>query len=180
MRFFGILVLFFSLILLPQPAVARETTKFEALHAEVRKRDDLIPEIRNAERATQDEMLCMALNLYHEIRGGNSRDQWAVAFVVLNRTKDRRFGRETICGIVWAPGQFSWTRRGIESQLPRERGAWLESQRKAYLAVRGQTVSDPTNGATNFHSVRVSPSWSSRLLGRIRIGPHMFGRLPSG
>lgn len=157
---------------------AKETTKFEPLHAAVCQMDNLIPELKSADRDEQDEMLCMALNLYHEIRGKSPRDQWAVAFVVLNRIKHNRFSQQTVCGVVWAPGQFSWTRRNIASQLPREKAAWMESQKTAYLAVRGQIKSDPTGGATHFHSAKISPVWSGRLLGRIRIGPHMFGRLP--
>ena len=42
---------------------------------------------------------CLAQNIYYESRSSNLADMAAVANVVMNRTKDRRYP-DTICGVV--------------------------------------------------------------------------------
>jgi spore germination cell wall hydrolase CwlJ-like protein len=171
-------VLLLSLLLTPDQAAAATPTRYQNLHTAVRNLGTLIPEVQNANRTDQDEMLCLALNIYHEIRGGSTRHQWAVAFVTMNRTKRAVFNAKTICQVVWARGQFSWTVWNLRAQLPRERGAWAESQRKAALLVSGEKMNDPTNGSTHFYQARLNPGWARRLVSRIRIENHTFARLP--
>lgn len=171
--------MFFSfLFCLPLSAQAETTPRYGALLTAVRTQNHLISDVREANQTDQNEMLCLALNIYHEIRGGNSRDQWAVAFVTVNRTKRRVFNANTICNAVWATGQFSWTRWALRAQLPREQSSWVESQRKAALIVSGEKMNDPTNGSTHFYQARLNPGWARRLIAKVRIGQHMFGRLP--
>jgi spore germination cell wall hydrolase CwlJ-like protein len=170
-------VLLSSIALTPKPAEAGTTTRYQGLHTAVRAAGNLIPQIQQASRTEQDQMLCMALNIYHEIRGGSARDQWAVGFVTINRTKRSAFKARDICSVVWAPGQFSWTRRGMRTQLPREKGSWAESQRKAALLIAGEKMNDPTNGATHF-SISLNQPWARRLVNKVRIGTHWFARLP--
>lgn len=169
-------MLLLSCLLTPKPAEAGTLTRYQGLHSAVRAAGPLIPEIQRASATDQDEMLCMALNIYHEITGGSARDQWAVAFVTINRTKRRAFNARTICAVVWAPSQFSWTRRSIGGLIPREKAAWVESQRKAALILSGERMNDPTNGSTHFNgSLR---GWGRGLVNRFRIGTHWFARLP--
>ena len=48
----------------------------------------------------QDEDLeCLALNIYHEARSESLAGQYAVADVTINRVRDRRYP-STICGVV--------------------------------------------------------------------------------
>lgn len=171
-------MLLLSLLLTPRPAEAGTPTRYQNLHTAVRAMNTLIPEVQRATRTDQDQMLCLALNIYHEIRGGTPRDQWAVAFVTLNRTKRGAFNARNVCQVVWAQGQFSWTRWPMRTQLPRERAAWAECQRKAALLIAGEKMNDPTNGSTHFYQARLNPGWARRLVARIRIGNHMFARLP--
>ncbi len=166
------------LLLTPKPAEAGTLPKYQTLHTAVRSLNTLIPEISAANRTEQEQMLCLALNIYHEIRGGTPRDQWAVAFVTLNRTKRSAFKARNVCDVVWAPGQFSWTRWAMRAQLPRENGSWKESQRKAFLLLSGEKMNDPTNGSTHFYQARLNPGWARRLVNKVRIGSHMFASLP--
>ena len=48
---------------------------------------------------THPEHWCLAQNIYYESRGSNLADMAAVANVVINRAKDRRYP-DTICGVV--------------------------------------------------------------------------------
>lgn len=173
-------MLLLFLLLTPKPAAAGTTFRYDTLHATVRSTTVLIPEIRNANRTDQDQMLCLALNIYHEIRGGTPRDQWAVGFVTLNRTKHSAFKAKSVCQAVWAQGQFSWTRWSMRAQLPREQAAWAECQRKAHMLFAGEKMNDPTNGSTHFYQARLNPGWALRLVSKVRIGSHTFARLPGG
>lgn len=171
-------MLLLSLLLTPDQAAAETPTRYQGLHTAVRAAGNLIPQIQQASRTDQDQMLCMALNIYHEIRGGSTRHQWAVGFVTINRTKRSAFKARSVCQVVWAPGQFSWTRWSMRAQLPREKAAWVECQRKAALLLAGEKMNDPTNGSTHFYQARLNPGWAQRLVSRIRIESHMFARLP--
>jgi len=164
-------------LFLPLQAAEAKTSKYQELHAIIRASGNLIPQIQNASRHDQDQMLCLALNIYHEIRGGSARDQWAVSHVTVNRTRRRAFNAPTICQVVWAPGQFSWTRKPIPALIPREKAAWVESQRKAALLLSGDGAVDPTGGATHFNTSLSAP-WARNLVNRVRIGAHWFARLP--
>ena len=169
-------MLLLSCLLTPDQAAAATTSRYQGLLNSVRAQGNLIPQIQQANRADQDQMLCLALNIYHEIRGGSARDQWAVAFVTWNRTKRAAFKVNSICAAVWAPSQFSWTRWPMRAQLPRETGAWQAVQKKAALFVSGERMKDPTNGSTHFNgSFR---NWGKGLVNVFRIGTHWFGRLP--
>jgi spore germination cell wall hydrolase CwlJ-like protein len=171
------MMLFLFCLLTPKPAEAGTLTRYQGLHTAVRKAGPLIPQIQQANATDQDQMLCMALNIYHEIRGGTSRDQWAVAFVTINRTKRSAFRARSVCAVVWSPSQFSWTRKPMKAQIPREKSAWAESQRKAALILTGERMNDPTNGATHF-SRSLNQSWARNLVNKVRIGAHWFARLP--
>lgn len=51
---------------------------------------------------------CLAEAIYHEARGEPILGQVAVGMVVLNRTQTREFSG-TICDVVYAKNQFTWT-----------------------------------------------------------------------
>lgn len=169
-------MLLLSFLLTPNLASAGTTLRYQGLHAATRSAGGLIPELQQANRADQDQMLCMALNIYHEIRGGSPRDQWAVAFVTLNRTKRSAFHANNVCSVVWAQSQFSWTKRSTGTLIPRDKATWAECQHKAAILFSGDKMKDPTNGSTHFNgSLR---NWGRGLINRFRIGPHWFARLP--
>jgi spore germination cell wall hydrolase CwlJ-like protein len=168
-------VLLLFLLLTPRPADAGTLPRYQTLHTAVRAAG-ISEEIQRASAGDQDQMLCMALNIYHEIRGGSARDQWAVGFVTVNRTKRQAFHVKDVCGAVWAPGQFSWTRWPMRAQMPRDRGSWLESQHKASVILGAEKMNDPTNGSTHFNSSL--RNWGRGLINRFRIGAHWFARLP--
>ena len=159
-------------------ASADTTEKYQSLNSTILSSGDVIPEIQGAGSEDANEMLCLALNIYHEARGEQARGQWAVGFVTLNRVKRHIWG-DSVCAVVWAKSQFSWTVRSVGTLVPREVNAWQEAQRKAYMLFSGQHADDPTDGATNFYLASLRVSWTSMLVDKIRIGAHMFARLPN-
>jgi spore germination cell wall hydrolase CwlJ-like protein len=129
------------------------------------------------------DLTCLAQAVYYEARGESRDGQRAVAEVVLRRVVDGRYPR-TVCGVVYqdagGPGcQFSFA-------CGRQRGRvdWLAWKRAvdvaSYEATGPGRHEDMTLGATHFHTVAVSPSWSHRFLRTARIGTHIFYRQPGG
>jgi spore germination cell wall hydrolase CwlJ-like protein len=159
------------------PASAGTTEKYQSLNSTVRAAGEVIPEIQDASDSDANEMLCLALNIYHESRGEKAVAQWAVGFVTLNRVKTAIWGN-SVCAVVWAKSQFSWTVRGMGTLVPKEVNAWKEAQRKAFMLFRGQKADDPTHGGTHFYLASIHPSWTRMLVDKMRIGAHMFARLP--
>ena len=47
----------------------------------------------------EDQVECLAKNIYHEARGESTAGMFAVGFVTLNRVMDSRYPN-TICGVV--------------------------------------------------------------------------------
>jgi len=74
---------------------------------------------------SEDELNCLALNIYHEARGEPLAGQFAVAYVTMNRVVSARYP-SSVCSVVWQHRQFSWTQDG-KSDRPREREAWQHS-----------------------------------------------------
>lgn len=126
------------------------------------------------EHITEDQRqsLCLSLNIYHEARGSTRQDQVAVAWVTKNRVATS--GR-TYCRVIWAPGQFTWTRRSPSSLRPREMAAWHRAVRVSQQVMRDE-VADPTNGANSFRVKRLSIPRAAR--NAIVIGAHIFYRVP--
>ena len=126
----------------------------------------------------EEELNCMALNIYHEARNEPDEGQFAVAHVVLNRIADRRFP-DTVCKVIRQGGervrhrcQFSWWCDG-RSDRPRNLRKWRNIKEMAEAVYWGRSV-DPTGGALWYHADYVSPYWG-RIFKRSRqIGRHIF------
>ena len=116
--------------------------------------------------------LCLALAIYFEARNQPIEGQVAVAHVVLNRIKDKRWS-DNACDVVYARHQFSFYWDG-KSDRPREPNAWRMAQD---LASKVFELPDPTSGATHYHSTGVQPYWSRCLVPTQVIGDHVFFKL---
>ena len=121
---------------------------------------------------------CLALNIYHEARGEPPEGRVAVAQVVLNRVRDRRFP-DDICTVVKQGAKpprrdchFSWWCDG-RSDRPADPSAWAESKTIAEDVLAGHH-GDPTGGALWYHADHVAPKWRSSLVPAGKIGRHEF------
>jgi len=121
----------------------------------------------------QTELACLTKNVYHEARGESISGQLAVAFVTLNRAKERG---TTVCREVYRPGQFSWTAAGDPPM--REKGAAKQALVVAKWAMQGRIV-DPTDGARWYHATYVKPKWRRGLVRVDAIGDHVFYKAPT-
>lgn len=117
----------------------------------------------------QSEVHCLAQNIYHEARGEIWQGQLAVALVTINRTHSNKFPN-TICKVVYQPGQFSWTTQPHLRVL--DYTAWQHALLIASIAI--DFASDFTQHfpALYFHNHTVKPRWQYRRLAT--IGNHTF------
>ena len=66
-----------------------------------------------------NEILCMAKNLYFESRGEPEAGIFLVGFITMNRVRDSRW-KNSICEVVYSPGQFEWVHDN-HSDTPRDK-----------------------------------------------------------
>jgi len=148
-----------------------EPIRIEALQREVTRA-----------RRRENDLQCLAENIYFEARGEPLEGQYAVAEVTLNRTQSQNFPH-TICAVVhetrWDSNRrrfvadFSWTELGALS--PQDRPAWKQA-----LAVASAAYDDlhapVVPGALFYHATSVQPGWSRTRKAVATIGNHIFYR----
>ena len=116
------------------------------------------------------DMRCLATAVYFEAKGEPLEGQLAVAQVILNRVKSGRYS-DSICGVVYQPGQFSFT-RDRRPDRPSNAAAFETAQAIAVIAAT-DAWKKVAPRAMSFHARRVAPGW--RNMERVSvIGNHVF------
>ncbi len=127
--------------------------------------------------AFDDELECLALNVYWEARSEDERGQKAIAHLTLNRVDSPDFP-DSVCAVVKQGRggrhrcQFSWYCDGLHDR-PANPDAWETAVEVAKTAHRAR-VNDPTKGALYFHLRRVKPKWARSMTRTVEIGDHFF------
>jgi len=122
---------------------------------------------------------CLAQAIYFEARSEPFEGQVAVAYVIMNRVKDRRYPNN-ICAVVFQNEQrrhkcqFSFACDGL-SDNPYEMAAWNIARRVAGGALKN-AQSDVTARSTHYHADYVNPRWAKYLQPTIQVGSHIFYR----
>jgi len=131
-----------------------------------------------ADGGMEREISCLALNIYFEARLEPESGRRAVAHVVMNRVRDRRWPGSP-CAVVRQGGtgygplcQFSWYCDG-RSNTPRRNAYWDDALLQAERVYWGRSA-DPTDGALWYHATYVAPRWRHALTPGPRIGNHIF------
>ena len=130
-------------------------------------------------KAPAAERTCLARAVYYEARGEDMSGQIAVAQVVLNRARSKKWP-STICGVVnqgierGEKCQFSFA---CFTQLSQPSGEmWEQAQQVADQAMRGQAWLRELVEATHYHTTSVAPVWRTGLVEIATIGTHVFYR----
>lgn len=133
----------------------------------------------DCDRIRENELVCLACNIYHEARNQPREGQIAVANVTLNRVKSPRFPN-SICQVVWEYKQFSWTWDGKSDKIY-EMKPWRKAIELSVMFLYGdrynQTVEDNTNGALWYHANYVDPYWRVAMNVTVVHGEHIFYNL---
>lgn len=111
-------------------------------------------------------MNCLALVGYHEAKGESDRGMIAVMQVTMNRVNSEKFA-DTICGVVYSKGQYSWTKY---KPPVKEQGQYERAKRLAYEVVNGKHH-DISGKALFFNSLHQRPRGT---ICTTRIGGHSF------
>ena len=155
-----------------------------------------------SDRDENPSIKCLALNMYHEARGGGTAGLFAVSAVVFNRVNDSRFP-SSVCEVVkQGPTKESWKTRQLED-LPDERRVYYPIKHKCQFswycdgksdvpynvkkyqeildlaeAILYNEISfvDITDGALFYHADWVNPSWAKMKQRTTEIDDHIFYR----
>jgi N-acetylmuramoyl-L-alanine amidase len=123
---------------------------------------------------SENDLYCLVQNVYHEARGEGALGQAAVAHVTLNRVPSSAYPN-SVCGVVWHEGQFSWTQNGKSDRMTDEDA--IGKAVDIALAVSRDRIKDPTGGALHYYAHdRVKPHWS-RAGYQLIVGDHTFVRM---
>lgn len=120
---------------------------------------------------------CLAEALYFEARGESVKGQFAVAEVILNRVKSRKFPN-TVCGVInQGTGrkfacQFTYTCDGRKEVINEPRA--FERMGKIARAMLDGAPRRLTSGATHYHTKSVNPRWARVYPRTSTIGYHHF------
>ena len=135
----------------------------------------------------EEEIRCLAMNIYFEAKNQDVAGQIAVGNVTINRLLDPAFP-DTICDVVWEKrrhpktgrwvAQFSWTWDGKRDK-PTDMKQWESIQRLAgAMLAEGSLFNfyDITDGADHYHALYVKPYWRKKMYVVVVIGDHKFYR----
>lgn len=132
-------------------------------HTQLATSDEL--ELSNSERE------CLLKNVFYEAGIEPIAGKIAVAQVTFNRLDSGKWGN-TVCDVVYARSQFSWTKR---DSLETPSGILWEQTKKAVdLFERGVRLS-PIADSLYYHAEWVSePRWAKDEYKLAQIGQHIF------
>lgn len=133
-------------------------------------------------KVDQQNLECLALNVYFEARGEPLAGRYAVAEVTMNRVASPRYP-DSVCGVVYEKNwdalrkryvsAFSWTEFKTRPGPTGEE--WDRARRIADEVFHGR--SDPKlAGALHYHADYIRPSWARKRTPIARIGNHVFYR----
>lgn len=133
---------------------------------------------------SEQDLNCLAANIYHEARGESLQGQQAVAAVTINRVKSKKYPK-TVCAVVEQRRQFSWLNNltkkavvdirnnGLKLKKPLEVLAYQRSLKVAKTALESNLNVLPQRTLW-YHADYVNPAWNKNLIKVKTVGKHVF------
>ena len=120
-----------------------------------------------------NDLNCLAANIYKEARGESLQGKIAVGLVTINRVEDKRWPN-TVCKVVKQKNQFSWYKKHKHIK-PKDKKTWEEIVLIA-KAILSKESSIENNGALYFLNLKTAKhkSWTKRLNKIASIDNHTF------
>lgn len=127
----------------------------------------------------EQQLNCMAMNIYREAAGEPFEGKVAVAQVTMNRVEHEDFP-DSICDVVYEKNvfmkrvvcQFSWYCSGSTRARPVNSAAYNDSYEIAKKVMLEDFRLESVGDAVYFHSDSISPNWNYQLV--TKIGNHIF------
>jgi len=123
---------------------------------------------------TEYDMEILAKTIFGEARGEPHEGQVAVACVILNRWKSKKwFAGPTIAATCLKPYQFScWNKSDPNSQKIAKLSYAQYS--KYFDVIKEAEAHDVTNGATHYHTEGIHPKWAEGITPCKVFAHHVF------
>jgi spore germination cell wall hydrolase CwlJ-like protein len=130
-------------------------------------------------KTREQQLECLALNVYREAGHEPFEGKVAVAQVTMNRVVDGRFGND-VCGVVYKKNvvmdrvvcQFSWYCDSAHRNRPVNKDAYEESYEVAKKVLLEGFRLSVLKDALYYHATYVNPRWPHEQIGK--IGQHIF------
>ena len=130
-------------------------------------------------KVREQQLDCMAMNIYREAGAEPFEGKVAVAQVVMNRVASGKFGKD-VCGVVYQKNnimgkivcQFSWHCDSATKARPVNKDAYEESYAVAKKVLLEGFKLDILKEALYYHAEYVNPRWGLPKIGK--IGQHIF------
>jgi hypothetical protein len=120
---------------------------------------------------TARDVECMARNIYYEAGNQDDVGRYAVGHVTVNRVRLGYWGK-TVCGVVHAPSQFSWT---LLKRLPRpDPGIYQRCEEIAQAVLAGEGVAGLERSLFYHADYIRNPAWADVGQRAKKIGAHIF------
>lgn len=124
-------------------------------------------------RYSNDDLFCMAKNIYHEAGSEPTLGKYAVAQVTINRIKAPQYG-DRVCSVVFEPYQFSWANNRSRRWTQPSGPSWQEAKRIARDVLENGKRIKGMDDVLFYHATYVRPNWSYRKDRLTKIGLHIF------
>ena len=130
-------------------------------------------------KVREQQLDCLALNIYREAGYEPFEGKVAVAQVTMNRVNKGTFGKD-VCGVVYQKNvimekvvcQFSWACDAVHRNRPINKEAYNESYAVAKKVLLENFRLDVLKDALYYHAAYVNPKWPLEKIGQ--IGQHIF------
>jgi spore germination cell wall hydrolase CwlJ-like protein len=134
-------------------------------------------------KTRENELQCLALNIYREAGHEPFEGKVAVAQVTLNRVEHEKFPKK-VCDVVYQKTvftekvvcQFSWYCDSVHRNRPVNKKAYEESYQVAKKVLLEGFRLDILEDALYYHATYVNPRWKLEKIGT--IGQHIFYKEP--
>lgn len=130
-------------------------------------------QINNTIKLSKNDYDCLARNIYFESGVESIEGKIAVAQVTFNRLNTGRWGN-TVCKVVYAKSQFSWTLDKRKLAEKPKGPLWDESLKAANKYLNGARIVT-LDASTHYHADWISaPKWTQVKNPVDKIGQHIF------
>lgn len=140
------------------------------------KRDSIVYFNKNIKSNEITDVECLAFVIYGEARGEGMTGMTAVAYVVHNRLKNKRFwNQHTYCDVIKQKNQFQF--RISFPHTYTAKNSWDRAVNLAYYLIIGNgfdNMKSPIGNAQYFNSLPSQESWLGKRTFVTQIGNHYF------
>lgn len=153
-----------------------EVAKIDAVRPKVKNnQDSLLVVTKTKIKYSRRDIECLARNIYFEARGESTIGQFAIAQVTINRTQaNRKSWGNSICSVVYAKKQFSWTTKLSRKTVELEGKAWDIAKNIAVSTLKNGVRVKDLDKALFYHADFVNPDWRDDSHRIKAIGAHIF------